>query len=148
LLGDKTIEPDTDANKAGQAEAFSFTAGASGKATKLSIYLDSASTATQVNIGIYADANGKPGTRLQQGTITAPTKGAWNAVGISSLNITKGTKYWIAVLAPSGKGLLQFRDKASGGISYTSSQTSLKSLPGTWSNGQAWSSASLSAYAQ
>jgi plastocyanin len=148
VLGDTGIEAIRDNNSAGSAEAFQYTAPASGAANKLFVYLDATNTATQVIVGLYTSAGTNPGTLLAQGTISAPVKGAWNSVTIPATGITAGTKYWIAVLAPTGAGPIQFRDKSSGGTSQTSSQSNLSSLPATWSPGQTWASSSMSAYAQ
>ena len=149
LLGDSTVESDNDTNKAGQAEAFPYTAPASGTASKIVAYLDASNTASQVVVGIYSDSNGKPSKLLTQGATSGSVKnGQWNTIDVSSTKIASGSKYWIAILTPSKKGIIQFRDKASGGTSITSSQTGLTSLPATWSNGQSWGSTSLSAYVQ
>jgi hypothetical protein len=146
LVGDKNIESTVDHNPAGAAEAFQYTAGASGTVNKLSVYIDAGSTATQVVVGLYGTAaSGNPGALLAQGTIANPINGAWNAVTIPAVTITSGTKYWIAVLGPSGT--IQFRDKPAGGKSQTSAQANLATLPDTWTPGTAATNAPLSAYA-
>src|SRR5205814_1877758 len=116
LVGDRNVETNVDNNLAGVAEAFQYTAGAGGAATKLSLYVDSASTASKIVVGIYTNTGSNhPGTLLRQATITAPVKGAWNTVNLTTTTITAGTVYWIAVLGPSGAGTVQFRDVGSGG---------------------------------
>jgi hypothetical protein len=146
LVGDKTIEAQRDNNPAGTAEAFQYTASASGTVSKLSIYIDSNNTATQVVVGLYSNVSGNsPGTLLTQATITNPTKGAWNTVAVPSATVTTGTSYWIAVLGPVGT--MQFRDKAVGGKAQTSSQTNLTNLPATWTPGANFANAPFSAYA-
>jgi plastocyanin len=148
LLGDTKTETPNDSNPAGSAEAFQYTAVASGTATKLYLYLDSANTATPVVIGLYTNSGSNPGTLLAQATISAPVKGAWNSVTIPSVALTSGTKYWIAVLAPTGAGTVQIRDKSTGSLAQSSSQSNLTSLPATWAPGQSWGSSSMSAYVQ
>lgn len=148
LVGDTAIEAQGDNNPAGTAEAFLFTATASGTATKLFVYLDSNNTATQVVVGLYTNATGtNPGTLLAQGTIANPTKGAWNSVTVTGVTVTSGTSYWIAVLGPTGTGTVQFRDKAVGGKAQTSAQTNLTTLPATWTAGATYANSPFSAYA-
>ncbi len=105
LLGDETVEANQDNNPAGVAEAFQYTAGANGTATELYIYIDGATTATKVVVGLYSNTpDDNPGALLSQATIATPVKGAWNSVAIPSASITGGAKYWIAVLGPVGAG--------------------------------------------
>jgi hypothetical protein len=148
LGGTSTIQSGRDSNTAGQAEAFQFVASASGSATRLFVYLDAANAASQVVVGIYAHnaQTGNPGGLLAQATLTSPTAGSWNSVTIPATNIVSGTKYWIAVLGPAGGGTIQFRDTAAGTKSQTSSQTTLTSLPATWSPGTNWNNSPMSAY--
>jgi hypothetical protein len=148
LVGDQRVLPNTDSNAAGMAEAFQHTAAASGTATRLVLYLDRASTATSVVVGLYAQGtNNAPGALLAQRTIDRPVAGAWNETAIPPTDITGGAVYWIAVLAPPGAGTLQFRDAPSGGRAQSSAQTNLSSLPASWSTGSTYASAPLSAYA-
>ncbi|MGH2410875.1 MAG: RHS repeat-associated core domain-containing protein, partial [Chloroflexota bacterium] len=98
-------------------------------------------------MGVYADdGSNDPGTLLAQGTLSAPLAGAWNSVTIPATALTAGTQYWIAVLAPSGDGLVAFRDGASGGKDEVSAVGGLSSLPTTWSGGTVFSNGPLSAY--
>ena len=149
LIGDNAIEASNDSNPAGMAEAFLFTASSSGTASRLWAYLDGASTANQVTVGIYSHdpSTNSPGTLLAQNTMTAPVNGAWNVVAIPATTITAGTSYWIAVLGPAAQGTIQFRDHSTGGRNITSAQTTLATLPATWSNGTVYANAPVSAYA-
>jgi hypothetical protein len=147
LLGDQQVEGTTDYNNAGTAEAFRALAGASGSLTRLSVYLDSASTATQAIVGVYSDAGGDPGTLLAQGTLTTPVPGAWNNVPLPATTISSGTPYWVAILAPSGTGTLRFRDRAnSGGACETSAAGNLTQLPATWARGTVYADGPASLY--
>ena len=147
LLGSATIQSGIDTNPGGLAEAFAFTATTSGSSSTLNLYLDKTSTATQVTVGVYSDASGNPGKLLTTGVTTKPVAGAWNAVTVSSVDITAGTRYWISVLTPAGAGTIQFRDVASGGGgTVTSSQYILTAMPSTWSSGASWGNSPLSAY--
>ena len=121
---------------------------ASGTVSKLSVYLDASSTATQVIVGLYTTAPGNnPGTLLAQGTISSPVAGAWNTVAVPSVGVTGGASYWIAVLTPSGAGTVQFRDKTTGNKEQLSAQSNLTALPATWAAGTKPRNSSLSAYA-
>ncbi len=150
LVGDNNIESNPDSDSSGTAEAFQYTATSSGNSQNLSVYLGATSAASAVTVGIYTDNNNAPGTLLGQGTITSPVDGTWNNVSLpSALNITSGTKYWIAILSPKGDGNIGFRDKASGSGpgSISSSKANLTTLPDTWASGSQWTSESMSGYA-
>jgi Big-like domain-containing protein/galactose oxidase-like protein/purple acid phosphatase-like protein len=148
LVGDAKVEGNADDDPGGSAEAFQYTAGTSGTATKLSVYVSSTNAATSVIVGLYTNTSGDdPGALLASGTITAPVKGGWNTVTIPSTNLTSGTKYWIAVLSPSGAGTIQFRDVGSGGLTEMNSKTNLTALPATWSPGAMYANSPMSAYA-
>ncbi len=145
LVGDQSVETGADSDVAGQAEAFSYPAAASGTVGTLHVYLDSASSATSVVVGLYAASGSHPGALLAQGTIATPAAG-WNTVSVPAATVTAGTTYWLAILAPSGAGTVRFRDKSMGGACEVSSQTTLKSLPSAWSSGPAYRNAPMSAY--
>ena len=146
LVGNQTIESNIDSNAKGVAEAFPATASASGQVGSINVYLDPTSVATKVYMGIYADSSGHPGTLLTQGSITQFSLGAWNNVPVTPVNITSGTKYWITILGTGNKPY--FRDRSTTACqSVTSSQTTLTSLPSTWSTAQSWNTCYISAYA-
>jgi hypothetical protein len=149
LLGEQSLQSNLDYNPAGMAEAFQYTATASGTVDRLYVYVDGSSTATKVVLGLYADgADGEPGALLAQATITAPLKGAWNAVAVPPTSVAAGSNYWIAVLGPSGSGTVRFRDLSSGGgRALTSMATNLTTLPATWSTGSTYDNSPMSAYA-
>ena len=146
LVGTKTVGSVTDSNPQGKAEAFRTTAATTGVVTSLSVYVDSGSTATKLVAGLYTDSNGHPGTRLARGTLSSPGSGGWKKVAIPPVSINAGSKYWIALLGPSG--VLRFRDAAggTGQPGETSAQTTLTTLPSTWTSGTVYNSGPLSAY--
>jgi hypothetical protein len=146
LLGDQNVENQVDSSLAlGQAEAFQATANASGTLQSLALYLDSTSTVSQVVAGLYADAGGLPGSLLSQGSSTQVVAGAWNTISLST-SVVAGTPYWIAILG-TNSGNLVFRDATGGGCaSEISAQTSLTSLPSTWTTGTASSTCPISAF--
>jgi chitodextrinase len=148
LVGDQQVESGTDGASAGSAEAFLTTATGSGSVTALHVYVDSGSAASKLVVGLYASSGGHPGTLLTQGTLTAPVRGAWNAVTVPAAGVTSGTSYWLAVLAPAGSGSVAFRDRCcgAGGASEASAQTGLTALPGTWTSGAGYKDGPVSAY--
>ena len=147
LLGDSGVQPATDTDDAGLAEAFRMTAVSTGTVNTLDVYVDSSSKATQVVVGLYSNANGGPASLLGQGSTTHPVTGAWNTISVAPTKVTAGVTYWLAVLGTGGT--LAFRDDCCGGgtPSQNSAQTNLTSLPGSWSPGAHWSDGALSAYA-
>jgi hypothetical protein len=146
LLGTQVIEPSTDSNTVGQAEAFQTTATLSGSIGSLTVYLDASSASTKLYLGLYADNAGHPGAILTQGTSSTLVAGAWNTVAVTPASVTAGTRYWIAILGTSG-GRIAFRDRSSGSCSSeTSSLVNLQQLPAAWSTGSVYTDCPLSAY--
>jgi len=147
LLGDRSVESLQDNDAAGLAEAFSFSASASGGAQSISVYVDSGSSASGLAVGMYADNNRHPGSLLASGSTSAPVAGQWNDVTLNSTpTLSRGTSYWLAVLGTGGQ--LNFRDVnlGTGSCSENSSQSNLTSLPSSWTSGATFSTCSLSAY--
>jgi PKD repeat protein len=146
LVGTDTIGPVTDSNPQGKAQAFQTQATVTGLMTSFSVYLDKSSTATKLVAGIYADNNGHPDTLLAQGTLTSPGAGGWKKISLPATSLTAGKAYWIAILSPSG--VLQFRDAVSSvnQRSETSAQSTLTTLPSTWTTGTVYYDGQLSAY--
>jgi hypothetical protein len=147
LVGDQKVEGFADSNPAGTAEAFQHTAQATGTAMKVGFYVDATNTASQISIGLYANsAGGHPGALLAQGSMSTPVNGQWNTATLGTgVSLTQGTKYWIAIVAPSGT--ITFRDKQYGGKEETSAETNLTGLPATWHTGQIFTNSPLSAFA-
>ena len=140
LIGDSTIESTSDSNESGSAQAWPFTASASGSAGAIAFYVDTGNTAPALRLGVYSDSNGSPGTLLASGTVSSPQSGAWNTATLSgSVSITSGTKYWLAVLGTGG-GTLTFRDRAAGTgcTTLVSSQSNMTTLPQSFSAGESW----------
>jgi hypothetical protein len=146
LVGNTAIEAKLDSNAAGMAEAFKTTGITSGSMTRLRLFVDTGSTAGSAVIGLYSNsATNHPGTLLQSGTITAPVAGQYNDVTVTGTAVTAGQTYWLAVLGPTGT--LKFRDRGAvgAGSSETSQQTTLTSLPATWTTGTSFADGFLSA---
>jgi hypothetical protein len=147
LLGVNTISSVADSDTAGQAEAFKVVAATSGSVSSLTAYADASNHATAMTIGLFTDANNHPGTLLTQGSVGSLSSSKWFTVSVPSVNVASGTSYWIAILGSGGA--LTFRDgNQSGCNSETSGQSTLTSLPASWSTGTVWpNSCPLSAYA-
>jgi PKD repeat protein len=146
LVGTETIGPVADSNPQGKAQVFQAKAAMTGMVTSLSVYVDAGSTATQLVAGLYKDNNGHPGTLLAQGMLQSPAAGGWNKVLLPTTAVNAESIYWIALLSPSG--VLQFRDAAGSvsQLSETSAQSTLTSLPSTWTIGNIYPVGPLSAY--
>lgn len=147
LLGNHSVASSQDNDAAGLAEAFSFGASASGTAQSISVYVDSDSSASGLAVGLYAGGSGHPGSLLASGSMSAPAVGQWNEVTLNSTpTLSSGTTYWLAVLGTGGQ--LEFRDVGlgTGSCSENSAQSSLTSLPSSWTNGTNWTTCSISAY--
>ena len=148
LLGDQAVEAKVDQNSAGVAEAFQTTATAGGTLSKLTLYVDASSTASRILAGVYADNANSPGSLLAQGSISTVANGAWNDIPLPGGQITSGTKYWIAILAPSGT--IRYRDRCCGGRgtqpSVTHAVGGLGALPASWTVGARYSDGPMSAY--
>jgi hypothetical protein len=147
LLGDQSVENQVDMNVKGMAEAFQSTATTTGQISYINVYLDSTSTAGQIVVGIYADNSGHPGALLTQGTSIAQLiAGNWNAVAVTPATITSGVHYWITILGTQS-GVPHFRDTTGAGCkSETSSQTTLTTLPSSWTTGTIYQTCPVSAY--
>jgi hypothetical protein len=119
------------------AEAFQYTAATTGKLANLHVYVDSSTPAAQqLVVGIYTNRKNHPSSLLTGGVITSVTPGAWNSVTVPSVQVSAGTRYWLAILGPAGSSTLMFRDQSCcGGHSETSLQTKLTVLPTTWTSG-------------
>ena len=146
-MGSQAIEANLDSNATGLAEAFPFTATASGQVGSFNFFLDETSAATKIYLGIYKDSSGKPGSLLTQGSTTQLYPGTWNSVTVTAASVTSGTAYWIAILGTTG-GIPYFYDRSTTTChSQTSSQSNLTSLPSTWTTGKTWNTCYITAYA-
>jgi hypothetical protein len=145
LLGDEAIESSRDFLSAGQAEAFSLVARASGAAGAVHLYIDSHNRARTIVVGLYSNAGGHPGLLLSSGSGPASAAGAWTTVSVTPTPLTSATTYWLAILGEGGA--LRYRDRATGPCSsQTSAQTDLAALPAAWTPGSVYSDCPVSAY--
>jgi hypothetical protein len=135
--GAEVVGANTSMATPGSGEVYRISATRSGNASALRLYVDSASRASKLVLGLYADAGGEPGALLGTGTLAAPTPGAWNTVALSA-SLTAGSNYWFALLNPADStGNLLWRDRAGGGggLERTSLSAALAALPASWATG-------------
>jgi hypothetical protein len=146
-VGDTTVEPATDNDPAGLAEAYKTAASTTGTVGTLTVYVDGSSTAKTLVAGLYTDSASHPGTLLTQGSLASPTAGTWNTLTVPAANVTAGVTYWLTLLGVGGT--IAFRDRCCGGGSAAenSQQANLTSLPATWTSGAQWSDGPFSFYA-
>jgi hypothetical protein len=145
LLGDQNLESSVDYNSLGQAQAWPYTASASGTLSSLWFYADSSSGNGAYIEGIYADAGGAPGALLSSGSIATTAAGKWNGITLAtSVNVTSGTRYWLALLGVNGN-VVHFRDDGTA-CNSVGSKTGLSALPATWATAFTWQSCPASIY--
>jgi hypothetical protein len=146
LVGVSSTTANPDGNSPGQAQAYPYTAAASGTMSTLNVYVDSPNQATSIVLGVYSDQSG-PLTLLGTCTITNARSGAWNSCSASA-SLVQGHAYWLAVLGPVGTGTVAYRDSAGSNPSKGSAQTNLTALPATWTSSSAiWGNGPASVYA-
>jgi hypothetical protein len=146
LLGDADIGRTVAPDPPGTAEAFATQVRYSDQLTRLHLYVDSSSTASQVEIGVYSDKHDRPNKLLEQATLTNMMAGSWNYVDVPPVSVTAGQRYWLAVLGPYDSASASFRDTTGGQTSETSARHKLTTLPSQWSGAATSTSALLSAY--
>jgi len=139
LLGHSTVETAVNGLSGGIAEGYQMTASLTGTLTTLSVYIDSATTATNLFIGLYSDNNGHPGTRLTGGSSATFQKSAWNAIAVPPVGITSGSKYWFALLGTGGSARFRWKQGAGGWIDELNKVQTLTSLPSSWTTGTIYS---------
>jgi PKD domain len=145
LLGDTAVETHGDYLRAGHAKAFSFQASISSSGELAHVYLAGRNSARTVNIGLYSNVAGSPGSLLGSGTITNAQSGAWNTVSLTPTALVGGATYWLAVLGENGT--LRFNDRSNGPcVSQADAQTGLQALASSWSAGGTSSTCPISAY--
>jgi hypothetical protein len=145
LFGDQNLESQGDAEPSGQAEAFPFTAATGGTASTITVYVGNAAT---LNVALYGDSGGTPGSLIASGSTNA-TGAGWATASIPATPITASAKYWVALL---GNSSLTYRDGTSSG-SYsgcvsvnTPVSEQITSFPTTFPRGATYSACPLSAY--
>jgi len=112
-----------DQTKVGFIEAFRFVASSSGTIEELQFRTNNKANTgvTSLVLGVYTDAEGKPGTVLGQGTATGEETGiikkeAWIKVTGLAIKLTSGTPYWLAELPLGTAGKLLHFNCAKEGV--------------------------------
>jgi hypothetical protein len=136
LLGKTNVGSSLGESQSGTAEAFPVQAVATGQVDSLSVYLDSSNGAPTVWVGMYTSHHRHPQTLLSKGIISNPVAGQWNSVSLPPAQVSAGATYWLALLGVDG--VVQFRDRYAMCRPEVDSQTSLSSLPATWTTGSRW----------
>lgn len=146
LLGNADVARATESTSSGTAEVFLTRVKESGRLTRLHLWLDAATTAQRMAVGVYSNQFGQPGTLQDRGTIANVRPGSWNYVDVPAMPVAAGQYYWVAVLAPHGAGTAALRDKPLSGLAMGSARHDLTALPTRWSGGRLTLAGSLSAY--
>jgi hypothetical protein len=135
ILGSETLEPHHDYLIAGQSEAFRLRAHHPGLAAQARIYIDRGNTARVVVVGLYDDADGRPGSLRSTGSVSAPRRRSWATVPLAPIRLTAARTYWLTILGEDGT--LRFRDRQHGRCrSDKSAQASFSRLPALWRRGR------------
>ncbi len=122
IMGNDSDADNVEDYNAGQGQATSFVASTSGTINTVAVKLASIDSGTPgVKVAIYADNGGSPnkptGTPLAYSNAYNGGVVGWNTISLtSSLAVTNGTTYWLAVTTDGGTSW--WRD-ADGGITYT-----------------------------
>ena len=145
LLGENTVLSQQDYLSAGQAEAFSLRAMASGVTGAIHLYIDLHNRARTVIVGLYSNAGSRPGSLLSTGSGAVSAAGTWTTVPVAPIQLTSGVTYWLAILGEGGT--LRYRDRGHGSCpSQTSAQVGLGGLPTSWSTGSVYADCPASVY--
>ena len=101
MVGNAAVESGADTSSEGSAEAFEYTASASGTVHSLSLYVDSPSSAPSIVVGLYDSAGGSPATMLTSAVISSPAAGVEHR---RSAGHHRGSGWvpWLTALAPAG----------------------------------------------
>lgn len=92
---------------AGECVASPYTAVASGTCDEMTVNLRSGSGFTSIKLAIYANSGGSPGSKLGESNAITSTASGLHAVSMAStVSITNGTQYWLAVLIIGGTFLV------------------------------------------
>ena len=109
MLGSRSVARSVARQPAGRAEAFSYTAKSSGKATAIGLYVDSRARDAGLRVAIYSNFHNRPGVRLTRGSRQRPRTHAWDAISIQAIQLVAQHHYWLVVLPSRGKVALRYR---------------------------------------
>lgn len=146
LLGNPNLAPRFFSRRGGTAEAFRFRSRYSGRLNRLHVWINRATTAGTVLVGVYSNRFGRPGTLQARGTLLNVRPGSWNVARVPRLHVRAHHRYWVAVLTPRGGGRAGFRDSRWRGRAILSARHNLTALPAHWRRGRRLRAGLLSAY--
>lgn len=129
-LGNTAIGPNNGSGNYQHVQANKYTATESGPVLSMSTYLGSVdSFCPNIQLGVYTDNNGTPGTLLGSSVESAGVVG-WNTKPLSStVNVTEGTAYWFALFTDCEATTKEFPASGSGAHMF-----GVAELPGTFSS--------------
>ena len=106
ILGDSTIEANTEVNDNGYLNVIKSQAPSSGNISSIQLYTANSSGSPYVKGVIYADNSGSPGSLISSGNSIAVTNSSFNWVTLTGLNATvsTGTYYWLGFFCGDGAG--------------------------------------------
>jgi hypothetical protein len=121
---------------AGTAHALAYQATTTGNAREIAFYVGAASTTTNLQLGLYTDKAGQPGTLLARATVANPAHGGWVTATLSpsTVSVQAGTRYWLAFLSTYNTGGVSPHWSTSGALypRRRHATKGLTALPATW----------------
>ncbi|HTH72633.1 MAG TPA: hypothetical protein VL737_04705 [Candidatus Pristimantibacillus sp.] len=143
-VGTQSIGAGNDSNANG-VQAAPIVPGTTGTISSISVYMKSvaASPNNHIQVGVYSNSGGNPGTLLASSSTAVATVG-WNTLSVGGATLVSGTTYWIAMAEDGSSG---FATNTGGGPANSTNYdtTSGYTLPGTAGNPGAYGSTSNSA---
>jgi hypothetical protein len=120
-----------------RSQAYQFVARTTGTASTVTFFADTSNTCPRIVVALYSDRSTHPHQLLTQGSIATPRPGWNSAPTATTVAITKGVPYWIALLCPfSATGTIKYPDKATGPFATEFHiAKDLETFPATWSSG-------------
>ena len=136
LFGDTNVEPTQDNVLMNDPDGYRYQAIAGGTAQTVWVYVDSQTSGTSFDVGIYDDDNtttpASPKGLLAFATFSSPSSGWVEQPLNQSITITQDSFYWI-VLHPT-TGTLYSRNAGSSGGGIENVGASTSTLPATWTS--------------
>jgi hypothetical protein len=132
LFGDTNVESTQDNVQTNDPDGYRYQAIAGGTAQTVWVYVDSQTSGTSFDVGLYDDNGSTPKGLLAFATFTAPSSGWVSQPLNQSITITQDSFYWI-VLHPTN-GTLYYRNAGSSGGGPENVSANNATLPSTWSS--------------
>jgi len=112
-LGDTVIEGGSDSNAGGMSALKIITGTNTGSVSSVSAYIKGVdNTNPHIQMAIYADSSGTPGSRLGITGVQTAVANSWNSFAITGVTLSASTSYWLAL---SEDGGTTFASATSGG---------------------------------